>query len=193
MIFPPKFPTKTAKYAPIPIGAYSIIMLTIFWIILFKLSSNSSVFVSFVLFNAIPNMIDASIRAIILLIFNNSLKFDTVNVFTILSKKSIFSVVIVSDIILVPVINGVILDAVIPKRALIIDVARNTINVVINTFFILFGLFIFPIDMVIFKNMIGITIQVNMFINRSPKGLILFVFSLKIIPIMVPIIILIIR
>ena len=138
-------------------------------------------------------MIDASIRAIILLTLNNSLKFDTVNVFANLSKKFIFSGVVVSDIIFVPVINGVILDAIIPSRALIIDVAKKTISVVINTFPILLGLFIFPIEMVMFKNTIGITIQVNIFMNRSPKALILFVFSLKIIPIMVPIIIDIIR
>ena len=110
-----------------------------------------------------------------------------------LANKFIFSGVVVSDIIFVPVINGVILDAIIPSRALIIDVAKKTINVVINTFPILLGLFIFPMEMVMFKNTIGITIQVNIFMNRSPKALILLVFSLKIMPIMVPIIIDIIR
>ena len=58
---------------------------------------------------------------------------------------------------------------------------------------IVFGFSILPSAVVMFKKITGITIHVNIFMNRSPNAFILFVFSLNINPNIAPIIILIIR
>ena len=87
-MLPPKFPTKTAKYVPSPIGAYNMIIWIILLITSFKLSSSSSVFCpfSFDRFNARPNMIDAIINAIMLFMFRRSPKLFTDRELTNLSK-----------------------------------------------------------------------------------------------------------
>ena len=76
-----------------------------------------------------------------------------------------------------------------PINTATIDVKTNTSNIEPIIFPILFGCFIFDIAVVMFKNISGIIITNNRFKNKSPNGLNIVAFSLKIIPMMLPTII----
>ena len=76
-----------------------------------------------------------------------------------------------------------------PIITLIIEVMINVIKLTSNIFPILLGLFIFPIDVVMVKNISGTIITNKVFKNKSPNGFKLLDFSLNIKPIIIPIII----
>ena len=70
-----------------------------------------------------------------------------------------------------------------------IDVTTNTPIIVIIIFPILFGVFIFAIDVVIVKNTNGTMIHNNRFRKISPNGCKIVAFSWNIIPTIAPTII----
>ena len=77
----------------------------------------------------------------------------------------------------------------IPTNTLTIEVNANTSIIVVSILPILFGCFIFPIDVLIVKKISGTIITSNIFKNKSPNGLNTVAFSSNISPTIVPIII----
>ena len=176
---------------------------TIFSITLFADSStflNGSPF-SPDIFIAIPTIIENTKSAIILSFENNFEKSFTVSNFTVLSAIVISSSLSVSSVVVTSSKDAFIFSPssvftsfikyvlANPINTAITDVITNTSNIEPIIFPILFGCFIFDIAVVMFKKISGIIITNNRFKNKSPSGLSIVAFSLKMIPMILPTII----
>ena len=155
------------------------------------------------IFIAIPTIIENTKRAIILSFENNFEKSFTVSSFTVLSaivisssSESWVSVELsaLSSVALICSPSSVFISftkyvLANPINTAITDVRTNTNNIEPIIFPSLFGCFIFDIAVVMFKNISGIIITNNRFKNKSPSGLSIVAFSLKMIPMILPTII----
>ena len=160
-------------------------------------SNNSATFLPFspLLLIAIPNNIDTTIKAIKLSVDNNLTNWFVDNTLTVLSNKfnSTSSAVPSWNTSCIAAVSSGLTKSIAaveikPIMTAIIDVIKNITIVLIRILLSLFGSCILEIDDVIVKNINGTIITNKRFKNKSPSGLTISAFSLKIKPQIAPMI-----
>ena len=106
-------------------------------------------------------------------------------------KLSVFSSILVSNTSLIAPASSAFTKFIpvlkVPIKTLINEVIMKTTITEIRIFPSLLGCFIFPIEVVIVKNIKGTIIVSSRLINKSPNGLNTFAFSPNIRPTIIPI------